>query len=341
MTVDVHSERFVLNECGLYSCQEVLSRNENNTDSDLSRLDDYKLLSKAKNSMMLKFFFIEPFKVEKTCHITKRELSLDFSYFCILMKELLDSKVFRYGFIQRWGCSNERSLAQINNCSATATESLNQNRSSRISDLKDQVTKIDNRPSEVVQQDLLVNLSKEGNRNHYQDDEISILMTNSNPVDEKFFLTNQHASSLPTITLHISGSVPVFLDKRWCGMLHQSVQERIQLDVSMSWLSTLGGACSALGDYSPDWASKAALISSQQMKLAVRIGDPHVLARCRLYAAIAFIQKGNFKAASTIIQREYDALRCQPVELRDRRLAKMCQGIWVKLLYTKKFGRLT
>ncbi|KAA0201746.1 hypothetical protein HAZT_HAZT008091 [Hyalella azteca] len=74
-----------------------------------------------------------------------------------------------------------------------------------------------------------------------------------------------------------------------------SVQELSELDAWMSWLSTLGGACSALGDGSVRWADTAASISVRQMTIARRLGDPTIVARCRLYTAIACIQKHQYK----------------------------------------------
>ena len=78
-------------------------------------------------------------------------------------------------------------------------------------------------------------------------------------------------------------------------MLNISVLERIQLEESMFWLSTLGGACSALGDSCTGWADRAHTITLQQMSIALSIGDPSIVARCKLYMAISAIQKGKFK----------------------------------------------
>lgn len=114
------------------------------------------------------------------------------------------------------------------------------------------------------------------------------------------------------------------------------VWEQLETDHMMSWLSTLGGAFSALGDYFDDRANIAGKISIHQMKLAVRSGDPGVVSRCLLYLSIAYIQKHRFKAARFIISSQYQFAK----QTEDNRLTKMCLGIWSKLQYTYKIARL-
>lgn len=50
------------------------------------------------------------------------------------------------------------------------------------------------------------------------------------------------------------------------------VKERCEVDHAFSWLSTLGGAFSALGDYFENCAETAGKISIQQLQLAFRLG---------------------------------------------------------------------
>ncbi|KAF2369191.1 Protein of unknown function DUF4807 [Trinorchestia longiramus] len=145
----------------------------------------------------------------------------------------------------------------------------------------------------------------------------------------------------PVLTVFVVDSTSCFMDKRWCSMLRQSALELAELDSSMSWLSTLGGACSALGDHNLAWADRAAAISARQLVIANRLGDPAVVARCRLYAAIALIQKKDWKTAAAIIKREYQAVKKLPAEQQDGRLVKMCLGIWTKLSYERSMEKPT
>lgn len=124
------------------------------------------------------------------------------------------------------------------------------------------------------------------------------------------------------------------IDYRWGQMCTQTIWEAIELDYIMSWLSTLGGAFSALGDYDALPASKAATISFHQLKLAFRIGDPLTIAQCYLYLSIALIQQHKFRAAKQLIKQQYYfALERKE---KNRFLINMCLGIWSKLRYTKQ-----
>lgn len=114
------------------------------------------------------------------------------------------------------------------------------------------------------------------------------------------------------------------------------IWEQLETDHMFSWLSTLGGAFSALGDYYEYSAEIAGRISFQQMKLALRSDDPGLIARCLLYLSISLIQKQKFKAAQRIIRRQYEFA----IKSEDTRLTKMCLGIWSKLQYTHQITRL-
>lgn len=112
--------------------------------------------------------------------------------------------------------------------------------------------------------------------------------------------------------------------------------ERLELDHCLSWLSTLGGAFSALGDYFTNCALIAGKISFHQLKLAMRLGDPTVASRCKLYLSLSLIQRGYFQLARKIIYEEYQ--KAKNAVVIDTRLVKMCQGIWAKLKYER--GRI-
>ncbi|XP_049537215.1 uncharacterized protein F58A4.6 [Anopheles darlingi] len=121
------------------------------------------------------------------------------------------------------------------------------------------------------------------------------------------------------------------LDYYWSSRAVRMLWELNELNEMMAWLSTLGGAFSALGDYQLACADVAGQISMHQMKLAFRLGDPSLVARCRLYLAISLIQKCEFSAAKHIVQTVYrnEKRQAEP----EIRLLKMCQGIWAKLRY--------
>ncbi|XP_071530378.1 uncharacterized protein [Panulirus ornatus] len=138
----------------------------------------------------------------------------------------------------------------------------------------------------------------------------------------------------------LKDSIPHIIDYEWCIRMKRCAQERQHLDTAMSWLSTLGGACSALGDYDAQFAERAGKISVQQLDIAFRLGDPSIVSRCRLYAAISLIQQCKFKLASAVIKNEYCWIKSLPKETRDQRLVNMCQGIWIKLRHELRLYRI-
>ncbi|XP_053681340.1 uncharacterized protein F58A4.6 [Anopheles nili] len=137
----------------------------------------------------------------------------------------------------------------------------------------------------------------------------------------------------PNETMYIKLSPPAkeHLDYHWGERAVRMLWEFIELTELMAWLSTLGGAFSALGDYQLACADTAGKISIHQMKLAFRLGDPSLIARCKLYLAISLIQRTEFAAAKQIIQSVYSNEKKQVTP--ETRLLKMCLGIWAKLRY--------
>lgn len=147
------------------------------------------------------------------------------------------------------------------------------------------------------------------------------------------FINNQKRLSNGRNNLHIvlqTTSIDL-LDHNWNHRICEMVREKSEVDHILSWLSTLGGAYSALGDYFQECAEIAAKISMNQFKLALRIGDPQIAARCRLYLALSLIQRKLFRQAKKIIYREYRQAVSDIVI--DIRLLRMCKGIWAKLQY--------
>ncbi|KAJ8682925.1 hypothetical protein QAD02_018717 [Eretmocerus hayati] len=119
------------------------------------------------------------------------------------------------------------------------------------------------------------------------------------------------------------------IDYNWNERITRMVWERQEIDHAMSWLSTLGGAFSALGDQFDRCAKVAGKISVEQFKLSIRLGDPQLVARCKLYAALSLLQQGHYKASKTMIKDIYRF----GVHDKDVRLQRMCQGVWAKLKY--------
>ncbi|XP_075219504.1 uncharacterized protein LOC142323573 isoform X1 [Lycorma delicatula] len=121
------------------------------------------------------------------------------------------------------------------------------------------------------------------------------------------------------------------IDYKWNERLETMCLERRELDHAMSWLSTLGGAFSALGEKYEHFAYMAGRTSVEQFRLAIRLGDDLIVARCKLYYALSLIQRGYLSPARKIVKQQYDLAKNSVVV--DNRLVRMCLGIWAKLKY--------
>ena len=104
-------------------------------------------------------------------------------------------------------------------------------------------------------------------------------------------------------------------------LLHQ----RLDLEIAMAWLSTLGGGFSALGDYYAAAIDKAQKISLAQMKLARDMGDPIIVSKSWVWFSLALIQKGQLTMAKWIVKKQLKFSRSEIGRL-DPRLKNMCKG---------------
>lgn len=88
-------------------------------------------------------------------------------------------------------------------------------------------------------------------------------------------------------------------------------------------------------------ASIAGRISIYQFRLALQFGDPPLVARSKLYMAIALIQKRRLRCAKYLTRLVYHEALAERLADRDERLINMCHGIWLKLQwsYTQRCGR--
>ncbi|XP_075983888.1 uncharacterized protein F58A4.6 [Anticarsia gemmatalis] len=125
------------------------------------------------------------------------------------------------------------------------------------------------------------------------------------------------------------------IDYAWNERILRLVWTRVEIENAFSWLSTLGGAYSALGDYFEHCAEEAGRISIRQYKLSQMLGDDSLAARSRLYSALSQAQKGNLHISRNIVRKVADFAR----ETHDKRLLRMCQGVWAKLKYLRSLKK--
>ncbi|XP_050044371.1 uncharacterized protein F58A4.6-like isoform X1 [Dermacentor andersoni] len=122
------------------------------------------------------------------------------------------------------------------------------------------------------------------------------------------------------------------MDMSWEAKIIHLVVEQLELENTMAWLSTLGGAFSALGDYCSRFAEAAGLVSVKQLKLALRFGDPVTMCRCHIYLAMSLLQRGYFRSCRRILRQQYHFATSKE-GLRDPKLMKMCQSVWIRMRY--------
>ncbi|XP_033123508.1 uncharacterized protein LOC117122133 [Anneissia japonica] len=132
-------------------------------------------------------------------------------------------------------------------------------------------------------------------------------------------------------------------DLKWCCHMLPYLKMRLVFEDAFSWLSTLGGAYSSLGDQFHHCASTAGRISEQQFSLAKKLGDPYLMSRCFVYLSLSLMQRGFLRHAKYILRKQY-AFATQRDEIADFKLVAMCKGVWCKLQYlyhVKKQEKIT
>ncbi|KAL1424869.1 hypothetical protein MTO96_019732 [Rhipicephalus appendiculatus] len=150
------------------------------------------------------------------------------------------------------------------------------------------------------------------------------------------------------------------MDRSWEAKIGRLVVEQLELENTMAWLSTLGGAFSALGDYCSRFVKQHCLcksaaqlkwtrrkmnqalefpvpeaagqVSVKQLKLALRIGDPVTVCRCHIYLAMSLLQRGYFRSCRRLLRQQY-YFATSKEGLRDPKLVKMCQSVWIRMRY--------
>jgi len=122
------------------------------------------------------------------------------------------------------------------------------------------------------------------------------------------------------------------LDAAFSRRVLRLLHDRLDLEIAMAWLSTLGGGFSALGDYYAAAAEKAQKISLAQMKLARDMGDPIVAAKAWVWFSLALIQKGQLRTAKWIVKKQLMFSRTKTGML-DPRLKRMCKGVFSRIKY--------
>lgn len=76
----------------------------------------------------------------------------------------------------------------------------------------------------------------------------------------------------------------------------------------------------------------------QQLNLGMRLDDPYLQSRCKLFYSISLIQRGHLRAAKYLIRQQY--IFAQKEQEKDIRLLNMCKGIWLRLQHEYEQRRI-
>lgn len=94
------------------------------------------------------------------------------------------------------------------------------------------------------------------------------------------------------------------VDHSWSKRILGLVGNKAKLMESFSWLSTVGGGYSALGEKDSRFSHRAGTLSlGQQLHLAELLGDKRLKVMCHLFAALAAIQLANKQSCFNYIRR--------------------------------------
>lgn len=94
------------------------------------------------------------------------------------------------------------------------------------------------------------------------------------------------------------------IDHSWSKRILGLVGNKAKLMESFSWLSTVGGGYSALGERDSEFSRRAGALSlGQQLQLAEMLGDDRLKVMCHLFAALAAVQLANKQSCFNYIRK--------------------------------------
>ena len=88
----------------------------------------------------------------------------------------------------------------------------------------------------------------------------------------------------------------------WSSRLQSCLARVVQLRGISAWVSTLGGAFSALGDIRPAHAQRAKVLACQHYHIARRLGDSGLAERCLFFVALATLQQGRCLSSTHVFR---------------------------------------
>lgn len=127
------------------------------------------------------------------------------------------------------------------------------------------------------------------------------------------------------------------IDHAWSGRILKLISNKAKLMESFSWLSTVGGGYSALGEKDARFSARAGALSlGQQLHLADLLGDERLKVMCHLFAALAALQMNNRSFCFAYIWRVIMPL-IQAMPYRDPIISNILRHIFFRMHMLDKF----
>ncbi|XP_005102475.1 uncharacterized protein LOC101850969 [Aplysia californica] len=127
------------------------------------------------------------------------------------------------------------------------------------------------------------------------------------------------------------------IDFPWCDRILCLLNKHITLEEGFAWLSTLGGAHSALGEVFSQHAEQAGKISKKQLKVAMLLGNEQMIARCFVFWSWSLMQRGELRRCRRCIRNVWRY--CKRLRCRDHILENMCKAVWSRLQYKQSLAQ--
>lgn len=127
------------------------------------------------------------------------------------------------------------------------------------------------------------------------------------------------------------------IDHAWSGRVLRLIGNKAKLMESFSWLSTVGGGYSALGERDSKFSTRAGALSlGQQLQIADQLGDERLKVMCHLFAALAALQLNNKGFCLDYIQRVIIPL-INAMPYRDPIIANILRHICFRMSILDKY----
>ncbi|UXI16835.1 alpha-galactosidase A-like [Sarcoptes scabiei] len=131
--------------------------------------------------------------------------------------------------------------------------------------------------------------------------------------------------------------IVVPINVEWNNRIVYLAHLKMDLEETLSWLSTLGGAYSSLGDHNLRFAKLAETITFSQLRLSSIYDDPNLRARCLIYLSHSWCQQGKRREAIKLIKYYLYPFLVHLGPRSDVIVRRMYQALCFRIKYIYKY----